>query len=736
MTYSLGYDVVEPPTTTVYDPESPANDSLEQRFVAARNSAWYLGNPTAEVAAQADAMQQHLDRVRAATGVTLANPLYAPPLEGTELDDPTASPEDRAALQAYAADHPDYTPGHMLGTNAQIDAAPYQARAFGERLAALARQFPDHAAIIDPVGPDMEGAGLARQAAASDPPLLSGGLSGVLASLAGGFWGAMRDPFMAAANLVGGGEIGATSLAGRVIEGAARQSAVNAGVQALSEPTVQAWRQRAMNDGGLGNAAEDVGWAALFGAIPGAVIGGLSRPHVSPEALKTALRAASDGDPAGAAALARVAPDQADVIQAASQSIANDRAALPPKPPAFEPDALDGLFADAVDHGEDASAPLPEPATLAPKGATDDLAREALLGKGSKRSFWWGVQRVLGDDDLIDSALASDRPDFQAMGQIARMDPIARNEARISGIDPAFIRHVPALTDDPGAQRALVNALGERTIASEDEARAVLSRRLEAYNAAPMQAAVLPPDRVGGAEPPIELTEPANGLTEPPAAAPARRTPRAGVREPPDLVAYLRGIGGVKDPGGDLKALGFGALKSKNGLIDNVRGLDLDRARELAAEQGYLGADTDRAMGTTAVNDLLDALDSPSKIYSVHDADALHEWQIAQAEKARDPNSFVRPDKAEQMIRDAVGGDNELDPGALGVAVDHLASGRETDPVAAFDRAVRETESAWPHGDETPIAAAAHDLLMNDEELLRAGEHEDRLARFVDDCPF
>src|SRR3546814_8550790 len=44
------------------------------------------------------------------------------------------------------------------------------------------------------------------------------------------------------------------------------------------------------------------------------------------------------------------------------------------------------------------------------------------------------------------------------------------------------------------------------------------------------------------------------------------------------------------------------------GLV-NSSGMDLDRARELAAEAGYFGDDTGESIGTTTTADLLDLID-------------------------------------------------------------------------------------------------------------------------------
>lgn len=67
----------------------------------------------------------------------------------------------------------------------------------------------------------------------------------------------------------------------------------------------------------------------------------------------------------------------------------------------------------------------------------------------------------------------------------------------------------------------------------------------------------------------------------------------------PSLTGWLKAQGGVQDQTGELKS--FDAAKQRPGLVSR-QGLTLDRARELAAEAGYLPADS-------TVADFLDAVD-------------------------------------------------------------------------------------------------------------------------------
>ncbi|MEJ0096164.1 MAG: DEAD/DEAH box helicase family protein [Methylocella sp.] len=77
------------------------------------------------------------------------------------------------------------------------------------------------------------------------------------------------------------------------------------------------------------------------------------------------------------------------------------------------------------------------------------------------------------------------------------------------------------------------------------------------------------------------------------------------------------------------------------GLI-RKNGMPLDRAREAAAEAGYLGAHIDHAMAETTISDLKDAMDR-HPTYSVHDLDRVlerdsHAANAAQAEREVDDN--------------------------------------------------------------------------------------------------
>jgi hypothetical protein len=105
-----------------------------------------------------------------------------------------------------------------------------------------------------------------------------------------------------------------------------------------------------------------------------------------------------------------------------------------------------------------------------------------------------------------------------------------------------------------------------------------------------------------------------------------RRTP---VTQPQSMIGFLKSIGGLRD---DPELKGRDLRKSTPGLMNNKRGLSLDKAREAVAEAGYLGEPPDRAMAETDIGDFLDALDSHPR-YRSRDAGQLSQWADQKAGK-------------------------------------------------------------------------------------------------------
>lgn len=137
-------------------------------------------------------------------------------------------------------------------------------------------------------------------------------------------------------------------------------------------------------------------------------------------------------------------------------------------------------------------------------------------------------------------------------------------------------------------------------------------------------AAVVPTPRVLPTPPPVVAPTPKPATADPAATKAAKGT---APRRPPSLFRFLAARGGIRDHGGELRHMelhktfvpGFGRLVRK-------KGMPLDRAREAAAEAGYLSqiGNTDKAVAESIIDDLLEALRRESmgeKVYSEFDAD-------------------------------------------------------------------------------------------------------------------
>lgn len=125
----------------------------------------------------------------------------------------------------------------------------------------------------------------------------------------------------------------------------------------------------------------------------------------------------------------------------------------------------------------------------------------------------------------------------------------------------------------------------------------------------------------------IEAAAP--GVTEAVSNVVARVQPRAVAQtrlrrepRPVSIIDFIRQRGGLRDEGGDLRAMD---ARRRPGLL-NRNGLDLDRARELAVEAGYLAEVTDGNALTTSTADLLDLISEDlagRRQYSQADADRV-----------------------------------------------------------------------------------------------------------------
>lgn len=182
----------------------------------------------------------------------------------------------------------------------------------------------------------------------------------------------------------------------------------------------------------------------------------------------------------------------------------------------------------------------------------------------------------------------------------------------------------------------------------------------------------------------------------------ARMRRNAANRMPTSLVQFLRGMGGVQDVGGDLRSQDMG--RRFIGLISR-NGMSLDRAREAAAEAGYLGHDKERAVAETTVADLLDAImDHPR--YSAHDEDAVHDMKRKLADKKAERAIAFNKRRVETFMHEH-GLSPDQDAVDRAAVILHEGEGW-IDTEDAFERAVMQLAA------ETPETKAALDATTED----------------------
>lgn len=170
-------------------------------------------------------------------------------------------------------------------------------------------------------------------------------------------------------------------------------------------------------------------------------------------------------------------------------------------------------------------------------------------------------------------------------------------------------------------------AYTEKSVGGDaDDARLLLDRLSQYANQYMKADEAVAPDQISGA---VELSpvhqdiaEVSNILNEAPQA----------VKEPQTLLAFLKGLGGIKDYKGELK--GADIRKRFPGLINNKKGMELDKAREAAAEAGYLGPDIQTAIEKSTPDDLIQKILSDEPVYSALDKDQAYEYRAQQNAKA------------------------------------------------------------------------------------------------------
>lgn len=169
---------------------------------------------------------------------------------------------------------------------------------------------------------------------------------------------------------------------------------------------------------------------------------------------------------------------------------------------------------------------------------------------------------------------------------------------------------------------------------------------------------------------------------------------------PRSLLDFLAGEGGIKDDAGDLAAIGVTRkFIPGRGTLIRKSGMELDKAREAAAQAGYFDhiyGTADEAAEKSTVRDLLDLIDQESRGTPAYSMQEQARVQAVQDYEA----AIANRDDYKEFVADLAKTLNDME---IGVAVDDAILARATDimiqeklsPLDAFDRAVLEDEARF-----------------------------------------
>lgn len=427
------FDMVRP--DSVIDLASD-RDNARQKFADAINAAdrgaLYDSNLVSRRAAREDAYDEAIGRIERLTGQRLNNPL-----KGGYLDE---------ALGALAED-PNYKTARRSGRPVGHMAEATAERIFQDRLEALRRDNRDVAGDLV-FNPTLGARGLADRANADQEKAGASlpWLARNTAALIGGITGQRRDPLFWGSLVVGPASASAKTVAGRIAQSALTQGAFNAGLSALAQPSVQAWRRDRGADSGLLPALEEIGFAFLAGAVPGAGIQGgieafnklkpsLARIFNGTASVREARETLAALDPAAAR-------NQADILDQAERAAEADQILEAERPTGVSAVAHDDAIRQAARHLEDPEAmPAPETARPLPPARPEEAplsdaapmieTGQTIKIQGMPATFERVDARALGTDAATfqyksnsDGAGVSDR-----LQGVKRWDPIAASKA-------------------------------------------------------------------------------------------------------------------------------------------------------------------------------------------------------------------------------------------------------------------------------------------------------------------
>jgi hypothetical protein len=522
-------------------------EATQELIGAAAEQGRLAAHLSSRTEALADAADARIDLVQRATGVQVKNPYR----QGFLIE----AQERYDAARARGED-----PGPRA-----LWIEREQRNIFNERVSAASEAAPDKGltfgrTLEEEAGIIASNADARLAWARRDFKAAGGGVaSEFIGEVAGGLWGARRDPVSVVSLVAGPGAATGRTALGRVAQSAFAQGLYNVGILALERQEVRQWRaDRQQDPGDALPSPWEVGLSFAIGAIPGAAIQGVIETKAA-GALKRALTGEGTGDDFASAARALGMTLDADTEAALRAGVrANTAAALARDPPPGGAALSDAAEAQALRRAADpAEAPAPLVPELRPSAEPiTDAAAIAHLDNTPDPVA--AVEGLRADDALFASASASERPDVQHAVRLAMLSDDAWAMVRDGQASP---QHA-----------AMVSELAARP----DDHAAILARVRDANPQTPHQARAIVADAV-------------ESLSERATAESLRKRGRAAVPDnEKSLFELLASRGGLK-PHGDVNYLldgnpfvpGFGRLVREGGMT-------LDEAWEVAIASGHI----------------------------------------------------------------------------------------------------------------------------------------------------
>lgn len=217
-----------------------------------------------------------------------------------------------------------------------------------------------------------------------------------------------------------------------------------------------------------------------------------------------------------------------------------------------------------------------------------------------------------------------------------------------------------------------------------------------------------------------------------------------GVRRPQSLVRFLAAHGGIADNTGDVAHIAGGnPFVPGVGKLIRKGGRDLDYAREMAAEAGFLDDFGLNADGTAraSINDLLGLIDRDLRqgdVFSTTDRETA-----ARFAAAREARAFR--DQIEDHIRDLDEiADGTMPDAIMWRAADLIAAGDAAEPYDALERAIIEDYNAGRNearplardtDDEIPFLRQPKNKQLSEADAGRPAPQREANARGRGDAP-